>query len=110
MNQRQIKREAKFRAGLMLHGNLNGWEPDDLVKTLGQDTVDKIADEMVNVANRLMEKGGAAAARKAEQGARLDPARVDRALHKTLECDESTGEDTYCDEVAVFIEAYGEGG
>ncbi len=58
MNQREIKREAKFRAGLMLHGNLNGWEPDDLIARLGQDTVDKIAAEMVDVANRLMEQGG----------------------------------------------------
>lgn len=48
----------------------------------------------------------------------LDAERVDKALreviafldydlHKALECDESTGEDTYDEEVRRFIEAYG---
>lgn len=49
----------------------------------------------------------------------LNPESVDKALreliavldydlHKYLECDESTGEDTYHEEVVRFIEAYNE--
>lgn len=49
----------------------------------------------------------------------LDPERVDHALrhlialldydiHKSLESDEQTGEDSYDDQVRIFIEAYGE--
>jgi hypothetical protein len=33
---------------------------------------------------------------------------LDYDLHKSLECDESTGEDTYHEEVVRFIEAYNE--
>lgn len=54
MSPEEVRREAKRQAGLMLHGNLNGWEPDDLVARLGQDVVDRISDEMVSIANRLL--------------------------------------------------------
>lgn len=50
----EVRREAKKQAGLMLHGNLNHWEPDDLIKELGQDVVDEIVDEMISIANRLL--------------------------------------------------------
>lgn len=58
MNDEEIKREAKRQAGLMLIGNLNGWEPDDLVAKIGQDVVDLIAGEMSAIANRLLKQGG----------------------------------------------------
>jgi hypothetical protein len=81
----------------------------------------KAARALQRVAGIPYEAARARLRSEAEQGATLDPERVDRALrsvielldydlHKSLECDESTGEDTYCDEVAAFIEAYGEGG
>lgn len=57
MNRQEIKDEARRQAGLMLMGNLNGWEPDDLVRQLGQDTVDEIAVEMSVIANRLINQG-----------------------------------------------------
>lgn len=57
MTDEEIRREAKRQAGLMLVGNLNGWEPDDLIEELGQDTVDLIAHEMSNIANRLLKQG-----------------------------------------------------
>lgn len=57
VTEEEIKKEAKRQAGLMLIGNLNGWEPDDLVRKLGQDTVDLIADEMSAIAGRLLQQG-----------------------------------------------------
>lgn len=59
MNRQEIKDEARRQAGLMLMGNLNGWEPDDLVQKLGQDTVDEIAVEMSVIANRMINQGRA---------------------------------------------------
>jgi hypothetical protein len=59
VNRQEIKDEARRQAGLMLMGNLNGWEPDDLVRQLGQDTVDEIAVEMSVIANRLINQGRA---------------------------------------------------
>lgn len=58
MNQRQIKREAKFRAGLILESLLNDWTPEDLIEKHGQSTVDRIADEISVIARRLMNQGG----------------------------------------------------
>ena len=58
MNRREIRREAKYRAGLMLMGNLNGWEPDDLIEKLGREVVDEIADEMADMARKLIQQGG----------------------------------------------------
>ncbi|HEX5705637.1 MAG TPA: hypothetical protein VFX97_20730 [Pyrinomonadaceae bacterium] len=57
MDTPEIRREAKRQAGLMLVGNLNGWEPDDLVRELGQDNVDRIALEMSMLARRLIRDG-----------------------------------------------------
>lgn len=54
MTDEEIKREARRQAGLMLVGNLNGWEPDDLVALHGQDAVDRIALEMSSIARRLV--------------------------------------------------------
>lgn len=54
----EIRRMAKYQAGLMLTGNLNGWEPDDLVAQYGQETVDAVALEMTAIANRLKKQGG----------------------------------------------------
>jgi hypothetical protein len=53
----EIRREAKLQAGLMLNGNLNGWEPDDLIRQVGQDNVDRIALEMMTMARRLIRAG-----------------------------------------------------
>ena len=58
INPDEIRRMAKYQAGLMLMGNLNGWEPDDLVARHGQGTVDAVALEMTAIANRLKKQGG----------------------------------------------------
>lgn len=54
MNRRQIKREAKLRAGLILKTAVKGWSPDNLVNLWGQDDVDKIAAEISALADRLL--------------------------------------------------------
>lgn len=58
MSPGEIRRLAKRHAGLMLTGNLNGWEPDDLIAQYGQEVVDEIALEMAAIANRLTRQGG----------------------------------------------------
>lgn len=58
MNQREIKYEAKFRAGYLLRDILNGWTPEELIDEHGQDTVDKIAAEIHTIADRLITQGG----------------------------------------------------
>jgi hypothetical protein len=57
VTEQEIKREARRQAGLMLIGNLNGWEPDDLVARLGQDDVDRVALEMSSIARHLIRQG-----------------------------------------------------
>ncbi|WP_086559896.1 hypothetical protein [Streptomyces africanus] len=58
MNKREIRREANFRAGLILEAAMGEWGPDDLVKRLGQDAVDAITDEILNIAQALRNRGG----------------------------------------------------
>lgn len=55
MNRQEIKREARYQAGLLLMGELNGWEPDDLIERLGQDTVHEIAEEVTVIARKMIE-------------------------------------------------------
>lgn len=57
MTPQEVRRAAKHHAGLMLMGNLNGWEPDELVQQLGQETVDRIAQEMTSIARQLIRDG-----------------------------------------------------
>lgn len=55
MNRREIKREAKLRAGLILKTAITrGWSPDELVNLWGQDAVEKIADEISALADCLI--------------------------------------------------------
>lgn len=58
MNRREVKRVAKFRAGLILESMINGWSPEDLVDRYGQETVDAVSEEMSVIAERLIEQGG----------------------------------------------------
>lgn len=58
MNKRQIRREANYRAGLILESVLNEWDPDDLVARHGQDIVDAISEEIWDIARMLRERGG----------------------------------------------------
>lgn len=59
MNKRELRREANFRAGLILEAALsNGWNPDDLVKEHGQDAVYAMADEILDIAKSLRNRGG----------------------------------------------------
>lgn len=59
MNKREIRREANFRAGLILEAVLSqGWDPDDLVERYGQDAVDAMADEILDIARMLRNRGG----------------------------------------------------
>lgn len=56
MNKRDIRRTAKFCAGLILQSALaNGWHPDDLVKDHGDAVVDAIAEEISEIAHKLIE-------------------------------------------------------
>jgi hypothetical protein len=55
VNRQEIKREARYQAGLLLMGELNGWEPDDLIERLGQDTVHEIAEEVTVIARKMIE-------------------------------------------------------
>lgn len=36
-------------------GVMNGWEPDDLIERLGQDTVDEIMEEITVIARQMIE-------------------------------------------------------
>ena len=61
MNQREIRRIANLRASMMIEGSLNyGWEPDDLIAEIGQDNVDKVKDEVANIADELRKRVGPA--------------------------------------------------
>lgn len=61
MDGRQVKREAKFRAGLILESVMQaGWAGDpNVIETYGEDTADRISDEIQNLARRLIESSGA---------------------------------------------------
>jgi hypothetical protein len=58
VNQREIKREAKFRAGLILESVVAaGWSGDmPIVERYGQDGADLIADEINKIAARLIQQ------------------------------------------------------
>lgn len=58
MNRREIRREANFRAGLILESVLNDWNPEDLVEKHGQDAVDAIAEQIMDLAQMLRNRGG----------------------------------------------------
>lgn len=58
MNKREIRREANFRAGLILEAAMGEWDPDDLVMRYGQDVVDAIANEILDIAQSLRNRGG----------------------------------------------------
>ncbi len=58
MNKRDIRREANFWAGLILESLMGDWEPDDLVRKHGQDTVDDIRTEILDIARSLRNRGG----------------------------------------------------
>lgn len=58
MDKREIRREANFRAGLILESVMGEWEPDDLVRKYGQDVVDAIATEILDIARSLRNRGG----------------------------------------------------
>lgn len=59
MDKREIRREANFRAGLILEAALsNGWNPDDLVERYGPDAVDAIAEQITDIARMLRNRGG----------------------------------------------------
>ncbi|MFE0472469.1 hypothetical protein ACFW2V_12730 [Streptomyces sp. NPDC058947] len=56
MDGRQVKREAKFRAGLILESVVQGgWSMDQgVIDTYGQEAADQIADEIETIARRLI--------------------------------------------------------
>lgn len=54
MNQRERKRLAKYRAGLILESALSdGWFPEDLVTKYGEEEVQKICTEISEIADKL---------------------------------------------------------
>jgi hypothetical protein len=58
MDGRQAKREAKFRAGLILEAALNnGWQ-EEVEHQYGEKDAERIADEIQNLADRLIEGSG----------------------------------------------------
>lgn len=55
MNQRERRRLARFRAGLILETVVeNGWLPPDLVEKYGEDEVHMIATEISDIATKLI--------------------------------------------------------
>lgn len=58
MNKRDIRREANFRAGLILETMMGDWDPRDLVEKYGQDTVDAITADIYDIAETLRNRGG----------------------------------------------------
>lgn len=81
MNQRQIRRIANERAALMIDSSLNyGWEPDDLIAEIGQENVDRVAEEIGDIAKELFRRVGkrswceqAGAEARGEVPGRTDP-------------------------------------
>jgi hypothetical protein len=59
MNRRDIKREAKFRAGFILESAVSaGWSGDTRnVERFGQEAADMIGEEIAAIAARLIEQG-----------------------------------------------------
>jgi hypothetical protein len=58
MDGRQAKREAKFRAGLILESALaSGWQ-ESIEDRYGARDAERIADELQNLATRLIESSG----------------------------------------------------
>lgn len=59
MDARARKREAKFRAGLILESVMqSGWSGDPtVVERYGQETADLISEEIMKIANRLVSSG-----------------------------------------------------
>lgn len=57
MKRSDLKREAKFRAGLILESVVNaGWSGDaHIVERYGQETADDIAAEIAVIAARLVQ-------------------------------------------------------
>lgn len=57
MDGRARKREAKFRAGLILESVMQaGWAGDpDVVERYGEDLADAISEEILILANRLIQ-------------------------------------------------------
>jgi hypothetical protein len=54
MNQREIDRLAKWRAGLILQAVLSdGWRPDRLVEEYGEETTDKITEAIHRISVKL---------------------------------------------------------
>lgn len=56
MNQRERRKLAKFRAGLILESVLGDWEPEPLIEKYGADEVDAIRAEMFKIAQRLIDQ------------------------------------------------------
>ena len=55
MNQRDRKKLAKFRAGLIIESVLAAeWRPEDLVEKYGEEEVEKIASEMSEIADKMI--------------------------------------------------------
>lgn len=58
MNQREIRREAKFRAGLILESVVAaGWTMDpEVIEKYGQEDADRIAEEISAIAAKLVDQ------------------------------------------------------
>jgi hypothetical protein len=51
----EIRKEAAFRASLLLQAVLNEpWEPSDLIEKRGEEYVEKVTGEISRIAARLM--------------------------------------------------------
>ena len=59
MNQRDIKREAKFRAGLILESVMAAGWSEGVVDKYGREAADAIGSEISALATRLIEQSGA---------------------------------------------------
>jgi hypothetical protein len=60
VDKREIRREANFRAGLILDSIIAaGWSMDEsVVRKYGQATADAISEEIEDIARMLRNRGG----------------------------------------------------
>lgn len=55
MNQREIRRLATLRAALIIDSCLaEGWEPDDLIREIGEDNVKKVEHQIFSIRTELL--------------------------------------------------------
>jgi hypothetical protein len=64
LSAEELRRMAKYQAGLILDSNLNHWEPEELMAELSEDDFDYLVTEISAIATRLIRQGGGSTSRR----------------------------------------------